>query len=500
MPPGTITNIYNICDYGAIGDGVTNCTYAIQACIDDARDGVGFDGGTVYIPPGKFLLESTIVISGRTKLKVISDGEFYFDISIDVCVPVIYIVGCSYCQFQGLKFKAIVRNPNDDPRGIPIVIASDYVGRRTSCMNTFKDTRGDGLRNYLFVVLNGNENDLNPYDNTLDGIGFDGCYGVLKDMCEDPYAIGRGINIMNVDGYSSDASNPYFSNDNFPAMFWFKNVHDIYINNVTGEHKYSDFLIEGDSNAHLHHIQVSSYFNNSIIVRRDPDHENNGGILTAINLTDSYFFGMPYNDQGIHYAPNSALDVSGCRAFNASGLIIENYHRGIIQRDNGYYVYRNIRFLDCIVDVEFGDTFYWYNTFVFLEGVYSDIDWIDASRPGANQATVFYSDPLNETLERVVAKAFDSWLQAKRIFDLPANNRIELVHCRLVEQGTVASSKIAKKFPEFAESSPSPPTTYYYNVGDIIFKSNPAPGGKIGWVCTSAGNPGTWKAFGLIDI
>ena len=36
------------------------------------------------------------------------------------------------------------------------------------------------------------------------------------------------------------------------------------------------------------------------------------------------------------------------------------------------------------------------------------------------------------------------------------------------------------------------------NVGDIVYNTAPSPGGYIGWVCTAAGNPGTWKRFGVI--
>ena len=34
--------------------------------------------------------------------------------------------------------------------------------------------------------------------------------------------------------------------------------------------------------------------------------------------------------------------------------------------------------------------------------------------------------------------------------------------------------------------------------GEIIFTTVPTPGGNIGWVCTTTGTPGTWKAFGTI--
>jgi hypothetical protein len=36
-------------------------------------------------------------------------------------------------------------------------------------------------------------------------------------------------------------------------------------------------------------------------------------------------------------------------------------------------------------------------------------------------------------------------------------------------------------------------------VGDVVYNSAPTSGGYIGWVCTVAGTPGTWKTFGLIS-
>ena len=35
--------------------------------------------------------------------------------------------------------------------------------------------------------------------------------------------------------------------------------------------------------------------------------------------------------------------------------------------------------------------------------------------------------------------------------------------------------------------------------GDIVYNTGAAAGGKVGWVCVTAGTPGTWKAFGAID-
>lgn len=42
------------------------------------------------------------------------------------------------------------------------------------------------------------------------------------------------------------------------------------------------------------------------------------------------------------------------------------------------------------------------------------------------------------------------------------------------------------------------PTTKDWLVGDIIYNVTPSAGGNIGWVCVTAGTPGTWKSFGTI--
>lgn len=42
------------------------------------------------------------------------------------------------------------------------------------------------------------------------------------------------------------------------------------------------------------------------------------------------------------------------------------------------------------------------------------------------------------------------------------------------------------------------PTTGTWAVGDTVWNIAPASAGYIGWVCTVAGTPGTWKGFGLI--
>lgn len=45
----------------------------------------------------------------------------------------------------------------------------------------------------------------------------------------------------------------------------------------------------------------------------------------------------------------------------------------------------------------------------------------------------------------------------------------------------------------------APPAAGTHAIGDIYLNADPIAGGKIGWVCTAAGTPGTFKAWGAID-
>lgn len=43
------------------------------------------------------------------------------------------------------------------------------------------------------------------------------------------------------------------------------------------------------------------------------------------------------------------------------------------------------------------------------------------------------------------------------------------------------------------------PSEGNFNKGDILYCTDPMPGGWVGWVCIEGGNPGQWKAFGAIQ-
>ena len=59
---------FNVMRYGAIGDGVTDDTAAFLAAIDAAEQSEIGGGGSVYVPPGLYLISETLILPSRVRL------------------------------------------------------------------------------------------------------------------------------------------------------------------------------------------------------------------------------------------------------------------------------------------------------------------------------------------------------------------------------------------------------------------------------------------------
>jgi len=55
-----------------------------------------------------------------------------------------------------------------------------------------------------------------------------------------------------------------------------------------------------------------------------------------------------------------------------------------------------------------------------------------------------------------------------------------------------------RKYGRQCEFGTAAPTTGTWEKGDIVYATNVAAGGFLGWVCVTAGAPGTWKTFGAV--
>lgn len=69
---------------------------------------------------------------------------------------------------------------------------------------------------------------------------------------------------------------------------------------------------------------------------------------------------------------------------------------------------------------------------------------------------------------------------------------------RTVDGVTEGLAALVAALPAVMVRGTEAPTTGAHVVGEIVWNTVPSSGGNIGWVCTTAGTPGTWKAWGTI--
>ncbi len=57
----------------------------------------------------------------------------------------------------------------------------------------------------------------------------------------------------------------------------------------------------------------------------------------------------------------------------------------------------------------------------------------------------------------------------------------------------------AQSAPRLLPAAAAAPVAGTYRAGDVVHNNAPTAGGFVGWVCVTAGTPGTWKTFGAIS-
>ncbi|MCQ2445996.1 MAG: right-handed parallel beta-helix repeat-containing protein [Clostridia bacterium] len=96
-------NVFDITTYGAVGDGVTDSTAAIQAALDDAEK----CRGVVTVPPGKYLtgklrMGNGVILEGYAGWSFRSDGASTFILRDGETDCMIDITGAFGCAIRGL--------------------------------------------------------------------------------------------------------------------------------------------------------------------------------------------------------------------------------------------------------------------------------------------------------------------------------------------------------------------------------------------------------------
>lgn len=98
-------NIFDITEYGAVGDGKTDCTAAIQKALDDAST----CQGEVVVPPGKYLVGylhmhgQGVSMVGTSAWSFRSDGASILILNSDSAECLLDITGAFGCAIRGMS-------------------------------------------------------------------------------------------------------------------------------------------------------------------------------------------------------------------------------------------------------------------------------------------------------------------------------------------------------------------------------------------------------------
>lgn len=88
--------------------------------------------------------------------------------------------------------------------------------------------------------------------------------------------------------------------------------------------------------------------------------------------------------------------------------------------------------------------------------------------------------------------------QAVRLVDSPVlvgNIQTESIDRKFVSGATESYKQLQQKYSYGGAA----PTSGTWERGDIVWDTTPSDGQFIGWVCTASGSPGTWKTWGVIS-
>lgn len=121
----------------------------------------------------------------------------------------------------------------------------------------------------------------------------------------------------------------------------------------------------------------------------------------------------------------------------------------------------------------------------FKAGVYYRLVWVSLNCvAGAQSFGIFTADTSAPTFK------FSNW----EVFSGGDTAATRGIMSRIT--AGAYNPKIKAVFPN--REGAAAPVDGTWIVGDIVWHATPASGGNIGWVCTTAGTPGTWKAWGTI--
>jgi nitrous oxidase accessory protein NosD len=509
---------FNVVAFGAVGDGTTDDTAAIQAAVN----ALPATGGIVVAPRGSYKLTGTVTISGKADV-VLDFGEATIT-QTAALTPV-------------LTLNNMVRTK---------VVGGNLIGLGTDYLNT------SAVYGAAAMKLGGACEDVSILDCSMTNFAGAGVWVVLGDTT------GTRIEGCTITG---PGSAEIAAMNNFGAGIVIADDANNWAVLNCEISEYAQGITTGDcsnvrvSNTHIHTIvgQHGMYFaslSNAVLSGNLIDDVNNQGIKVQLNtgrpdaediaitgntivnckshpilLTNSdasaerarnvtitgNTLSSVGTGNGIHLthvdgaivASNTIHDFSAGISVNSSdnisiigNRIKDGGHQGILLNIvNQAIVAHNT--VDNVATANSGSTEFG----LHVTGACTDVTITGNKVRDAlgNMRYAYYLAPTSQASFSVIGN-FGSGATDYGIRTAAAairefrNNDVSGTLGRILNAPTEGLGAIARQ--SFGTAAPVSGT---HARGDIVWNTAPAASGTVGWICTTAGSPGTWKTWGAIS-
>ena len=419
-------------DFGAVGDGVTDDTAAIQAALDYAIS----VRKSLYFPRtslgalGMYRTTSSIVISSG--IRVFGEGNNYCGLLCDGCSGFVIQAGVNFVTIESLAIVQSVRYSGGSPNNFNAIETQGIAGSLCT-WHVYRDLFVDGFKWAFYLPF--------TWSSVINSINAVFCYGGINSPGQ---SVNNAVSNCNISGVSAAGSVGILIGDGVtPTEGWM--IQDsVLIYFAVGVHGHYA------NNSHVRGCIIDFCTQRGVFLQSSA-----AGPSTNWIIADNYI------------ATDGPDGATGIWLFNNFLPSVEQY-RGTVVSNNQI-------------------TFYPGGALAY--GIYQSGDAevnniITGNRVYASSFACKVDAGANTTL------ANNKWKSGNFATDVLvdyAGNTGSIVSSPSKLRQTHGSCSVY--------FNTAPPSAGTYARGDVVWHFEPVAGGAPGWVCISGGSPGVWKAM-----
>ena len=438
----------NVKYFGAKGDGVTDDLAAFTAAL-------AVSGFTVEVPPGTYRVSNTVTIASDRHLHL-ANGAVIKRFSTDAATtPVIRMTG-NYGKLTG---QGTILSENASPSGVVHVGPSVQTVLANLNWNEISDIKISGVRANGNIGLLLTSSDATPPTGAGEGSNYNSRFSGLKIQ-----SVGTGIQLEeNCNAHT------------FSDCFFYRINQYCYRTIGNTENTYYGGFTHDSADVTVCKLEDADY-NLFYAIQAEPGNSLDWAVDTAYTVgTKRAANNNVYvcTVEGTSAASGTGPSGTGTAIVDGVGALRWDY----TQPEDAHL---------CDIDADCSYSQVWGhgntghsvindspNSSVLTHGLLS-IRQVKL-KPGTTTTAPF---GFEAGVLKTTAAAGEVEFDGTHFYATPST-----VRKRIVMVSTAAAA----------------PTTGTWVVGDLVYNTAPAAAGYLGWVCTVAGTPGTWKGFGLIE-